>query len=93
MIKALCVQDVAKRYQVSTTCIYNWVRQRKIPFSKIGGTLVRFREEDLDLWERAQSSPVLNATEAAGQSSGKMPTVDDIAAVQARLSLAPLGRS
>ena len=50
--KSATKRDVAQGYNVSLRTVDNWVRERKIPYRKLGGRLVRF---DLDAVERALS--------------------------------------
>jgi excisionase family DNA binding protein len=49
----ITVQDAAKFLAVSTSTLYGWVYQRRIPFVKVGGAL---RFELAELQEFVQSN-------------------------------------
>lgn len=49
MEKLLTVSEVSELLSVSQSLVYKWVHYDLIPHVKIG-TLVRFRESELDRW-------------------------------------------
>ena len=54
----ITVDIVARRLHVSRRTIYEWVSQRRIPFYKLGGTLVRFRPEEIEIWTKEKYRPI-----------------------------------
>jgi excisionase family DNA binding protein len=53
MEELMDVREVARRLKVKESTIRAWVFQRRIPVIRLG-SLVRFREADLDKWIRDQ---------------------------------------
>jgi excisionase family DNA binding protein len=51
------VQDVSSQLGVSVPTIYNYVRDRQIPYLRVGGR-IRFRPDDIAQWLDDQLSPV-----------------------------------
>jgi len=49
MSKILTVPDLAQKIKLSTSTVYRYVSQRKIPFYKLDQAVL-FREEDIDEW-------------------------------------------
>ena len=60
MAKLLTVSDVGLMLNLHQNTIYNWIKQGRIPFTKVNGKL-RFRLEDLYSWldERTYSKFVI----------------------------------
>ena len=50
----LDIQETARHLGVSTTTLYKWVNQRKIPYIKLG-RLVKFDPLKLEEWIRQQT--------------------------------------
>ncbi|HVA67189.1 MAG TPA: helix-turn-helix domain-containing protein [Elusimicrobiota bacterium] len=48
----MTVDAVARHLSVSRRTVYEWVSQRRIPFYKIGGTLLRFQPDEIERWTR-----------------------------------------
>jgi excisionase family DNA binding protein len=46
--EVLTVPEVAAYFKVSIATIRAWVLQRRIPYTKVGGKLLRFRRTDLE---------------------------------------------
>lgn len=56
----MTIDDVAKRYDVSTQTIYRWSRDGEMPKPvRVGRRLVRWRLLDLQQWERNRCRPVI----------------------------------
>ncbi len=53
MEKLLTVNQVAEKLQVSTSAIYKWIDERRIPYIDFGAVgrrrCIRFREKDIDM--------------------------------------------
>ncbi|MCL5671227.1 MAG: helix-turn-helix domain-containing protein [Acidobacteria bacterium] len=49
----MTVDAVARHLGVSRRTVYEWVSQRRIPFYKIGGTVLRFRPGEIEQWARS----------------------------------------
>lgn len=43
------IQELSKKLNISTSGIYAWVSQKKIPYVKVGH-LIRFDSDDIDEW-------------------------------------------
>lgn len=46
----LTVDEVSKILKVSQVWIYKLVREKKIPFCRLGGKTVRFKQSELETW-------------------------------------------
>jgi len=53
----ITVQDAAKFLAVSTSTLYGWVWQRRIPFVKVGRAL-RFEQSELQKFIQSNRFPV-----------------------------------
>ena len=53
----ITVQDAAKFLAVSTSTLYGWVWQRRIPFVKVGRVL-RFEQSELQKFIQSNRFPV-----------------------------------
>lgn len=60
--RLLEVADVATRLGVKDSTVRQWVKHKKIPFTKVG-RLTRFVPEHIDEWIRSRSSGVPAAAE------------------------------
>ena len=50
----MTVGEVSEFLHIPKRTIYEWVNQRRLPHYKLGGTLLRFRIEEIELWAREQ---------------------------------------
>jgi excisionase family DNA binding protein len=48
-MKLLDIIQLAEMLNIKKKTIYEWVRQRKIPYIKLGG-LIRFDPEEIEKW-------------------------------------------
>ncbi len=53
--KLLKVEDVAELLGVKTQTVYLYVTQKRIPFIRMSGKLIRFREADIEDWIKGKS--------------------------------------
>ena len=49
--------EAANYLKVKESTLYTWAYRRQIPSQKVGKAL-RFRQEDLEVWLKAQARPV-----------------------------------
>ena len=49
----MTIAQVSEYLQISRHTIYNWISQRRIPYSKVGGR-VRFKREDIVQWSEGR---------------------------------------
>ena len=49
----LTKEDVAKKFQVSTKTITTWMKEKNLPYSKLGSR-VRFSEQEVDEWFKSR---------------------------------------
>jgi excisionase family DNA binding protein len=87
MTPALTVRDVAKRYGIGQSQVYKMVAERRIPHVRLSDRVIRFREEDLDQWERDRTIHTSPCTEGSSPSPISTSTANAVAARQAKLSV------
>ncbi len=58
MDKRYTCQEVAEIYQVKTITVWDWVRKKKLPATKLGKQYY-IRQEDLDAFEAANRTVAL----------------------------------
>jgi excisionase family DNA binding protein len=51
--KLLTCEQVAERYSVKVTTVWDWIRTKKLSAVKIGGKQYRIRAEDLEAFEKS----------------------------------------
>ena len=56
MDRMLTLNEVADHLQVGPKTINTWVRLGKIPYTRIGGRIVRFSERQLNEWLKRQEN-------------------------------------
>ncbi len=52
MDQLLGIKDVSELLKVKESTIRSWVFQKRIPFLRVGGRLVRFPMKELQMWLR-----------------------------------------
>ena len=50
MEKFYSVKELTQLLSISKPTIYRWVREGRIPYYKVNGYLIRFREKDIKEW-------------------------------------------
>jgi len=53
----LTLAETAQVLRIKESTLYTWAYRRQIPSQKVGKAL-RFRQEDLEAWLKAQARPV-----------------------------------
>lgn len=51
----LTIKDLSNILQLSHSAIYRLIQNRKIPFIKISGKAIRFRQDDIEQWLSSKS--------------------------------------
>ena len=49
-IKLLTPREVAQMLRISVKTVYSWVNCGKIPYFKLAGSVIRFKEDDIIRW-------------------------------------------
>ena len=49
-IKLLTPKEVAEMLRVSVKTVYSWVNSGRIPYYKLAGSVVRFKEDEILKW-------------------------------------------
>ena len=55
MERLLNIDEVSKLLGVEVSTIYSWTSKKKIPFIRLSGKLVRFRESEIQKWLEERS--------------------------------------
>ena len=50
----MTIQQVSELLCIPKRTLYEWVNQRRIPYYKMGGTLLRFRVDEIEGWASDQ---------------------------------------
>ena len=50
----MTIREVSAFLCIPKRTLYEWVNQRRIPHFKLGGTLLRFRHDEIEEWTREQ---------------------------------------
>jgi len=53
----LTVEEASQILQIKPSTLYTWAYRRQIPSQKVGKSL-RFRQEDLEAWLKAQARTI-----------------------------------
>lgn len=71
--KLLKVEDVAELLGIKTQTVYLYVTQKRIPFIRMSGRLIRFREADIENWIKGKSHDVKsNDNGSSSRNSGDL---------------------
>lgn len=65
----LTYDDVSQRLKVKKGTLYAWVSRGRIPFSRLGGRVVRFDADQLDRWVHSRTTAPNTMTTQASRSS------------------------
>jgi excisionase family DNA binding protein len=69
--RLLDTEEAARRLGISPRTVQTWVRQRRIPFVKMG-TLTRFRPAALEAWIQSQEVKAVGKTKGSSQDEGEI---------------------